>query len=62
MRLFDPFEPEDESFGTRSVKILTNYIGSYGYFSCYSVKEGFGEYGYTEFDPDPDLDSDFDKI
>ena len=26
----------------------------------YSVKEEFGEYGYTEFDPDPD--SDFDKI
>jgi hypothetical protein len=26
----------------------------------YSVKEGFGEYGYTEFDPDSD--SDFDKI
>jgi hypothetical protein len=26
-------------------------------------KEGFGEYGYTEFDPDPDLDpdNDFDK-
>ena len=30
----------------------------------YSVKEGFGKYGYTEFDPDPDPDpdSDFDKI
>jgi hypothetical protein len=27
---------------------------------AYSVKEGFGEYGYTEFDPDPDPD--FDKI
>ena len=26
----------------------------------YSVKEEFGEYGYTEFDPDPD--SDFDNI
>ena len=26
----------------------------------YSVKERLGEYGYTEFDPDPD--SDFDKI
>ena len=26
----------------------------------YSVKEGVAEYGYTEFDPDPD--SDFDKI
>ena len=28
----------------------------------YTVKEGFGEYGYTEFDPDTDPDSDFDKI
>jgi len=30
----------------------------------YSVKEGFGAYGYTEVDPDPgpDPDSDFDKI
>jgi hypothetical protein len=26
----------------------------------YSVKERSGEYGYAEFDPDPD--SDFDKI
>jgi hypothetical protein len=28
----------------------------------YSVKEGLGEYGYTEFDTDPDSDSDFEKI
>jgi hypothetical protein len=26
----------------------------------YSLTEGFGKYGYTEFDPDPD--SDIDKI
>ena len=29
---------------------------------AYSVKEGFGEYGFNEFDPDPDSDPDFDKI
>ena len=28
----------------------------------YSVKEGFGEYGYTKLYADPDPDSDFDKI
>ena len=38
-----------------SPDILVVDLGSRGY----SAKEGYGEYGYTEFDPDPDSDSDF---
>lgn len=36
--------------------VLLSQLGGRGY----SLKEGFGEYGYIEFDPDTDLDPDVD--